>query len=346
MDANRLAAMQEATRLTRAGRLTEATALIQRTLAGRGDPVPSKPTTTAPLQTCHSRRPRPRRHEPRRHTSPEPGASASPQAGRPYRLHLPAGDPNGPLPLVMMLHGGTQDGADFAAATRLDGFADRFGFVVVYPEQITSANPMRYWNWFSPNDQRLGTGEPAILVDIVERIATAYPIDRSRIYVAGFSAGAAMAAVLAATYPDVFAAACVHSGLPHGVATDLRSAFAAMKHPSPTRRVSQPVPMLVIHGDADRIVAPGNAAAVIAQHAPSPTSDTVVRVRDGLAYSRRLVSSATGHRHEQFTVHGLGHAWSGGAPDASYTEPKGPDASAALVRFFGLDVATARCRPV
>jgi poly(hydroxyalkanoate) depolymerase family esterase len=246
----------------------------------------------------------------------------------------------------MMLHGGTQDGADFAAATRLDGFADRYGFVVVYPEQITSANPMRYWNWFSPNDQRRGTGEPAILVDIVERIAKGHPVDRSRIYVAGFSAGAAMAAVLAATYPDVFAGACVHSGLPHGVASDLPSAFAAMKHPSPTRQVSHPVPMLVIHGDADRIVAPANGTAVIAQHAPSPTSDTVLRLNDGLSYSRRLVQSATGHRHEQWTVHGLGHAWSGGAAGASYTEPEGPNASAALVRFFGLDAApTARSRP-
>ena len=348
MDDNRLAAMQEATRLTRAGRLAEATALIQRTLAGRGDaarpphrqPAP-EPAAAAPVQTCRTRRPRQAGRRGHQHTQPAPPSTATTATapGRPYRLHLPVVSPGGPLPLVVMLHGGTQDGAAFAAATRLDEFADRHGFATAYPEQLTSANPMRYWNWFSTNDQHRGTGEPAILVDIVDRIAMRHPIDRRRVYVAGFSAGAAMASVLAATYPDVFAGACVHSGLAHGVATDVASAFAAMKHPRPARQVSEPIPMLVIHGDADRIVSVGNAAAVIAQHAGPSSSDTVVRVSGGLPCSRRIVQSASGQRHEQWTVHGLGHAWSGGAPGGSYTDPNGPDASAALVRFFDLDTA-------
>lgn len=142
---------------------------------------------------------------------------------------MPEQLPDGPRPLVVLLHGGTQDGASFADATGFDALADEHGFIALYPEQVTGANPMRYWNWFNRSDQQRGSGEPAILAGLVEEIAALHDIDRSKVFVAGFSAGAGMASVLGATYPDVFAGIGVHSGLAHGAAGDMVSAFAAMR---------------------------------------------------------------------------------------------------------------------
>jgi poly(hydroxyalkanoate) depolymerase family esterase len=234
-----------------------------------------------------------------------------------------------------MLHGGTQTAADFAAATRMSELAEEHGFLVAYPEQVTSANPMRYWNWFEPDDQRRGAGEPAILAGIVAEIADGYEVDGERVYVAGFSAGAAMAAVLGTVYPDVFAAVGVHSGIPQGCATDVGSAFAAMRNAPRVRPLERPVPVIAFHGDADETVAVENAARVVEQFTGGPlTGDTLVERGSGRPATRFVVRRNGRAVGELWTVHGSAHAWSGGVAGGSYTEPAGPDASAEMVRFF------------
>jgi poly(hydroxyalkanoate) depolymerase family esterase len=253
---------------------------------------------------------------------------------RPYTLYVPTTG-TGPRPLVVMLHGGTQTADDFAAATGMSELAQEHGFLVVYPEQVTSANPMRYWNWFKPADQRRGAGEPSILAGIVGEIAAEHAVDRDRVYVAGFSAGAAMAAVLGAAYPDVFAAVGVHSGLPQGSATDLASALAAMRGAPRARPLDRPVPVIAFHGDADPTVAADNAVRVVEQFTGGQVrGDTLVERGPGRPATRVVVRRDGVAVGELWTVHGSGHAWSGGVAGGSYTDPAGPDASAEMVRFF------------
>jgi poly(hydroxyalkanoate) depolymerase family esterase len=340
MDRERMNAMAEATALTRAGRLAEATALIRRTVSG------------APSAMHHRPPAAPDRGLPESPGSPEspddialPAGPALPgettarthrgvAGARPYLLHVPATG-TGPRPLVVLLHGGTQTAAEIATATRIRELAEEHGFLVACPEQSTSANPMRYWNWFQPGDQVRGAGEPAILAGIVEDVAAAHEVDRDRVYVAGFSAGAAMAAVLGATYPDVFAAVGVHSGLPRGCAHDVASAFEAMRATAPAAPLRRPVPVIVFHGDDDPTVAAGNATLVVEQFTAGPArGDTVVERGPGRPATRTVVRRSGVVVAEQWTVHGSGHAWSGGVAGASYTDPAGPDASAEMLRFF------------
>jgi poly(hydroxyalkanoate) depolymerase family esterase len=351
MDDDRAAAMREATALTRAGRLAEATDLIRRTLSGAAPPA-DVPTPSADSgvrgllrdrlsRTAHEAAERLRGHGGAAPvTVPTlPGETSSHvhrgvAGARPYTLYVPTTG-TGPRPLVVMLHGGTQDAASFAAATRMCELGERHGFLVAHPEQVTSANPMRYWNWFEPADQRRGTGEPAILTGIVGEVADAHEVDRDRVYVSGFSAGAAMATVLAATYPDVFAAVGVHSGLPYGCAHDAPSAFAAMREAPRVRPLDRAVPVIAFHGDADPTVAVGNATGVVEQFARGPVvGDTLVERGPGRSVTRTVVRRDGAVVAERWTVHGSGHAWSGGVAGGSYTDPAGPDASAEMVRFF------------
>jgi poly(hydroxyalkanoate) depolymerase family esterase len=281
-------------------------------------------------------------------------------------IHAPAGvEPQTAVPLVCMLHGCTQDPASFAAATRMNDAADRHGFIAVYPRQEHGDNPQGCWNWFVPEHQARGTGEPASIAAIVrELMGTASPwtIDTRRVFVAGLSAGGAMAAILAATYPDLFAAVAVHSGLAYRSAADASAAFAAMARgsgdPIGQGRAAhaamgdraRAIPSIVVHGSADTRVAPINADQVLQQSmtanrlaAPEtcdldiarPTGTSRGRVDGGHAYTRWEWTDRRGVvMHELLKVDGLGHAWSGGTPGGSYTDPRGPDATEAIWRFF------------
>jgi len=263
---------------------------------------------------------------------------ADASGSRDYKLYVPGNLRSAPLPLVVMLHGCTQSADDFAVGTGMNAIAQTHGVLVAYPIQSTSANRSKCWNWFERRDQQRGRGEPALVVGMIEQIARCYAVDHHRIYVAGLSAGGAAAAVLAANYPDVFAAVGIHSGLACGAAHDLPSAFAAMRGAvGETITHQSRTPTIVFVGDRDTTVHPANGARIIAATSASEFAATSEsgRVPGGRAYARTTYrDSAARVVHELWTVHGTGHAWSGGNTAGSYTDPTGPDASLAMMQFF------------
>jgi poly(hydroxyalkanoate) depolymerase family esterase len=279
------------------------------------------------------------------------------QAGtRSYKLYIPSGYRGQALPLVVMLHGCTQTPEDFAAGSRMNLLAEKKLFFVAYPAQANGANPSKCWNWFQPTDQQRGSGEPSIIAGITKQIANTYKIDPRRVYVAGLSAGGAMAAIMGMSYPDLYAAIGVHSGLACGAGYDLPSAFAAMQNggqkndlPLTAGTRNKIVPTIVFHGDLDKTVHPCNGELVLTQWATSEArgksssvagknlrvSKTKQEIPNGHSYTRSIYHDASNRAvMEQWLVHGAGHAWSGGSPNGSYTDPKGPDASQEMVRFF------------
>ena len=270
-----------------------------------------------------------------------------------YKLFIPAGLRDAAPPLVVMLHGCTQSPDDFARGTRMNALAQEHGYVIAYPAQSKRRNATRCWNWFRSADQhRDGGGEATLIAALAAHLIKTHGLDARRIYAAGLSAGGAMAAVLAAAYPEVFAAIGVHSGLPVGAARDLPSAFAAMANGAAHSTSRGPhsvvhrVPAIVFHGDRDSTVDPSNGAAVVFQATatgtPMPGDESKAHatsergsVPGGRSYTRTIHRNDAGIVvAEQWTVHGGGHAWFGGDGAGSYTDPSGPDASGEMLRFF------------
>jgi poly(hydroxyalkanoate) depolymerase family esterase len=389
----------EATRLTRAGRLSEATALIQRILCrrpasaaavndllGRGGgasddvidaefsevarPVDSG-LTELRTDTAGDVSQRPDRNSFFRkwHWRSTVGDAPRPQTGvsagqpgefiagffanqvgeRSYKLYIPTSYAGQQLPLIVMLHGCKQTPDDFATGTRMNELAEARQCFVLYPAQARSANHSGCWNWFRRADQVRDQGEPSIIAGMTREIVNRYRIDPRKVYVAGLSAGGAMAAVMGVAYPELYAAIGIHSGLACGSAHDLPSALAAMRG-MPATRLGQPkgstpaspaIPTIVFHGDRDKTVHPRNGEQVVSQsvggNGASCADVSIERgqVPGGHSYSRTVHHDSTGRvALEYWLVHGGGHAWFGGSPRGSYSDPKGPNAACEMVRFF------------
>lgn len=282
---------------------------------------------------------------------------------RSYKLFVPSTRPSTPVPLIVMLHGCTQSADDFAAGTQMNRLAEEHGFIVVYPEQSRNANGSNCWNWFKAQDQLRDSGEPSLIAGITREVADKNGVDPRRIFVAGLSAGAAMAVILGETYPELYAGIGAHSGLPYGAAHDMPSAFAAMsgrdgktdlsKLPgmanlpgsAATKKATNFVPTIVFHGDQDHTVGQGNGTEITEQAVSAldgeASGQRVVQSTakgvssQGRAFTRTVYVDETGQpRVESWVLHGAGHAWSGGHASGSFTDGAGADASAEMVRFF------------
>lgn len=250
---------------------------------------------------------------------------SGPAGSRNYTLYVPTPRPEGFRGVILMLHGCTQSPDDFARGTRMNQAAEEAGYIVAYPEQSRAHNMQSCWNWFRPEDQARGQGEPEILASIARALLAEFNLPHNRAFVAGLSAGGAMAAIMADTYPDLFAAAGVHSGLPSGAASDVISAFAAMRGDSNARPRPLKTPLIVFHGMADATVAPINGNRLV----PGTGIETR-HTANGRNWSRLIDADGS----ELWRVEQAGHAWFGGDPAGSYADPLGPDASAEMVRFF------------
>ncbi|PIV73379.1 MAG: esterase [Rhodobacteraceae bacterium CG17_big_fil_post_rev_8_21_14_2_50_65_11] len=263
---------------------------------------------------------------------------------RGYRLYLPASRPARPRGLILMLHGCDQTPDDFAIGTHMNALAEKHGLALAYPAQTRRQNRGACWNWFKPRNQVRGTGEPAILAALTRKLMREFGLGRDHVFVAGLSAGGAMATILADLYPDVFAAAGVHSGLARGAAWNTLSAMSAMRKGGAPKGLVALLPhqagsvrRIIFQGESDRTVHPLNAGYLVAAEmgedvAPTKVGKGTVRGRD---YSRSLFTSPEGKvLVELWMIEGTGHAWSGGRAGGAYTDTKGPDASAQMVRFF------------
>lgn len=348
-----LKSMKDAFELLRTKGPKEATAAIQRAFSGgkghaQRERTPHTPSTAGEWAQAWTRsqpQEAPTPHAPAAPTfdADTPGTFSthtfSNAAGqRQYKLYVPSVYNGQPLPLIVMLHGCTQNADDFAAGTRMNEMAERHGLIVAYPNQSKAANHSVCWNWFKPADQQRDHGEPSLIAGMTREVMERYRVDPARVYVAGLSAGGAMADVMLKTSPDLYAAAGVHSGLAYGSARDLPSALAAMKggkarharsHGAPQR------PLIVFHGDADTTVHPANAAEIVASFDAVITPSNGASGTNGRrAYTQQRRVAANGIEAEYWVIHGAGHAWAGGSQRGSYTDPSGPDAATEMVRFF------------
>jgi poly(hydroxyalkanoate) depolymerase family esterase len=274
-------------------------------------------------------------------------AFACAAGSRDYRLYIPASARERPRGLVVMLHGCKQDPEDFAVGTNMNAVAERYGVLVAYPGQPAGANASSCWNWFRPSDQMRDAGEPAIIAGLTREVMKEFGLDRNQVFVAGLSAGGAMAAVMGETYPDLYAGVGIHSGLAYGSANDVVSAFAAMRGetgaPERMKRArtgsERGIRTIVFHGSADGIVHPSNAERIIAA-AGQPAGPGAIQRESGASpagrgYTRTVIPGSDGDpATEYWLIDGAGHAWSGGNPGGSYADPAGPDASTEMMRFF------------
>lgn len=346
--------MAEALRLTRSGNLAEATALLRAALSG-GAPDPAATAPTRAKEVIAGLLPEPASARPRDAGDRERPARADEkgifdertyrggEGGMSYLLYRPS-QFRPRMPLIVLLHGCTQSPEDFARGTGMNRLADELGFMVAYPRQTQAANPQKCWNWFKPGDQQRDRGEPALLAAMTRQVIAEHAADPDRVYVAGLSAGGAAAAIMAAAYPDIYAAVGVHSGLPCGAAKDLPSALAAMKGGGRTSRSNgrnaRFVPVITFHGDRDGTVHQSNSREIIAAATAAAGVPLQVRLEQGRSdtgrsYSREISVDPDGTvLLEHWSVSGSGHAWSGGDSSGSYTDPSGPDASREMARFF------------
>ena len=259
---------------------------------------------------------------------------------RTYKLFVPSSFSGNPLPLVVMLHGCDQSPDDFAAGTQMNAMAEEQSFLVAYPAQTQSANFSKCWNWHNAAEQRRDFGEPSLIAGITRQIMEEFPVQAGCVYVAGLSAGGAAAAVMGSVYPDLYAAVGVHSGLACGAASDMGSAFFAMLlgRAPPRGGAGRALPTIVFHGDRDTTVHPANGGHVIVQSKAGATLQTTIsqgQGSGGMDYTCTVQSDESGHAIlEHWELHGAGHAWSGGSSTGSYTEPRGPDATREMMRFF------------
>jgi poly(hydroxyalkanoate) depolymerase family esterase len=323
-----------------------ATALIQDALRNAGLMPGAQPGARAPFADLNQGDWRARfdPHHTRPHKPSTPAAPGRFLAGsfgngagtRRYHLYVPARAASGPRPLVVMLHGCQQNAGDFAAGTTMNRLAEEHGCLVLYPDQDRGANGSNCWNWFDAAHQRREQGEPSLIAGMTRDVLREHGADPDRVYVAGLSAGGAMAAVLGAAYPELYAAVGVHSGLPVGAARDLMSGLNAMKGKhlaGASRTLRRRVPLIVFHGDQDAVVHPSNGEVLIRQF----LGDGTVREIEerGSGHTRTTALDDDGRVvAEHWIVHGAGHAWAGGDPAGSYTDPSGPNASAEMLRFF------------
>lgn len=343
--------IRQATRLTGMGKLLDATRLIQRALLGDAPNV--KP------QAKHQ--PAPAANDPQVFDTPPPVIILPPppkMAGEidtprkasftqhqfvfegdtyPYRLFVPSAinaKENKPMPLVVLLHGCKQDALDFSNGTAMNTLAEAQQVMVLYPEQITSANAMRCWNWFEPGHQMADRGEPGMIAALTQKVVIAEGGDPQRVYIAGLSAGGAMAAVVSSLYPHVYAAVGVHSGLAAGAAKDVMSAFSAMR--SGAKGHAPPVmPTIVFHGTDDKTVHPDNGDHIVDAALAAIKASGLKLVKSQDDSGREAFSTADGKPYiENWRIDDGAHAWSGGDAAGSYTDPDGPSASAAMLAFF------------
>lgn len=278
---------------------------------------------------------------------PEPGKvvtgrMALPDGGteRGYRLFRPVGvgDGGAPAPLVVWLHGCTQNAEDFATGTRIDRFASEQGFIVLQPEQDSGANPRSCWNWFNRRDQQTDRGEAALIAAMTQAAIASGLVDSRRVYVAGLSAGGAMAALMGQLWPDLYAAVGVHSGLPAWAARNVPAALWVMRRGAiPAKGIAHPPPLIIVHGDADKVVVPANAAALLRQYETEAGSGEEREIAGPGRLPTRISTrrnKAGQVRVELWMVAGGGHGWMGGDSRGSHTEPQGPDATGEILRFF------------
>ncbi|HMH29901.1 MAG TPA: PHB depolymerase family esterase [Steroidobacteraceae bacterium] len=281
-------------------------------------------------------------------TSPPPGSFVAGVFGnshgsRRYKLFVPSRHAGKPLPLLVMLHGCLQDPDDFALGTRMNLIAEEQRIFVLYPEQSETANQTRCWNWFNAANQQRDQGEPSIIAGMTREVIGSHNIDARRVYIAGMSAGGAMAAIMAATYSDLYAAVGIHSGMPYGAAQNFFAAIAAMKDGNALgmRLPSKIIPLIVFHGDQDIMVNSRNSEQLISQWLGGPAlsqsqhTSSNASEGNGRAFTRTVYRDGAGRTvAENWLVHDAGHAWSGGGSAGSFADRLGPDASREMVRFF------------
>lgn len=273
-----------------------------------------------------------------------------PEGSRRYKLYVPVAT-SGPTRLLVMLHGCTQDPDDLARGTRMNQVAEEKGFIVLYPEQPATANPLKCWNWYAAAHQKRGAGEPALLAAMIRKVVAEKKVDPAKVYAAGISAGGAMTAILGATYPELVAAMAIHSGIAYGLATEMSQALMAMRAPVGDAATlgdavlkamgerKKIIPVFIVQGRIDPSVNVANAGLLadqwLAVNGPTTVGPATIASETQYSGVRSYYRAENGRAIvETWIISGLGHAWSGGSKEGTFTDEKGPDASRAIVEFF------------